>query len=111
MIESQFRQKWIKIVNQASENKCRLLLKRMRVWHTKFLPFTKEQKFVFALIKSKLELIYAEQNTDSNITKLPRADSSDLNWKVLKTEKQIEDEIKKEINDLMRKNKIKDFRK
>ena len=103
MIESEFKQKWIKIVNQASENKCRLLLKRMRVWHTKFLPFTSEQKFVFKLIKSKLELIYAEQNTNKRIIKLPRADASDLNWKQLKTEK----EFDKEISDLMRKNKIK----
>ena len=103
MIESEFKQRWIKIVNQASENKCRLLLKRMRVWHTKFLPFTKEQKFVFKLIKSKLELIYAEQNTNKRIIKLPRADAFDLNWKQLKTEK----EFDKEISDLMRKNKIK----
>ena len=103
MIESEFKQRWIKIVNQASENKCRLLLKRMRVWHSKFLPFTSEQKFVFRLIKSKLELIYAEQNTNKKIIKLPRADASDMNWKTLKTEKQLD----KEISDLMRKNKIK----
>ena len=75
----------------------------MRVWHTKFLPFTSEQKFVFKLIKSKLELIYAEQNTNKRIIKLPRADAPDLNWKTLKTEKQLD----KEISDLMRKNKIK----
>ena len=103
MIESEFKQRWIKIVNQASENKCRLFLKRMRVWHTKFLPFTSEQKFVFKLLKSKLELIYAEQNTNKKIIKLPRADASDLNWKQLKTKK----EFDKEISDLMRKNKIK----
>ena len=103
MIESEFKRRWIKIINQSSENKCRLLLKRMKVWHTKFLPFTSEQKFVFKLLKSKLELIYAEQNTNKKIIKLPRADASDLNWKQLKTKK----EFDKEISDLMRKNKIK----
>ena len=44
------------------------------------IPFTKEQKFVYALCKDRLRYLAQANNPNKNITRLPRADASDVNW-------------------------------
>ena len=98
-----FRQKWIKLINTATEEKCRIFLERMRNIkklqahrnEVNFEPFTSEQKFVYMLLKERLEILAAENNSNFKVTKLPRAEMSDMNWKTLKHEKEIDEEIGK----------------
>jgi len=110
-MNDKFRRKWIKLINTASEEKCRLFLRRMRrskklsahKSEVKFDPFTSEQKFVFMLLKERLELIAAENNRDNKVIKLPRADYEDMNWKMMKTKRQIDQEISIQMNKNKRK--------
>jgi hypothetical protein len=98
-----FRQKWIKLINTATEQKCRIFLERMRNIkklqahrnEVKFEPFTSEQKFVYKLLKDRLEVLAAETNKNLNVIRLPRAEMSDMNWKTLKQEKELDEEIGK----------------
>lgn len=102
-MNSQFKSKWIKLINTADEKKCRLFLERMRNIkklhahrnQVRFEPFTTEQKFVFKLLKDRLDLLAAQSNENINVIKLPRAEMSDLNWKTLKQEKELDEEIGK----------------
>ena len=102
-MNSQFRSKWIKLINTADEKKCRLFLERMRNIkklqahrnEVKFESFTSEQKFVFKLLKDRLEVLAAKGNKNEKVIKLPRAEMSDLNWKTLKREKEIDEEVGK----------------
>ena len=61
----------------------------------KFEPFSPEQKFVFALLKERLEILAFENNSNIKVIKLPRAEMSDMNWKTLKHEKEIDKEVGK----------------
>ena len=102
-MNSQFKSKWIKLINTADEKKCRMFLERMRSIkklqahrnEVKFEAFTTEQKFVFKLLKDRLELLAAESNKNQKVIRLPRAEMSDLNWKTLKQEKELDEEIGK----------------
>ena len=102
-MNSQFKSKWIKLINTADEKKCRLFLERMRNIkklqahrnEVKFESFTSEQKFVFKLLKDRLEVLAAKGNKNEKVIKLPRAEMSDLNWKTLKREKEIDEEVGK----------------
>ena len=85
-MNSQFKSKWIKLINTADETH------RNEV---KFEAFTTEQRFVFKLLKDRLELLAAETNRNLNVIRLPRAEMSDLNWKTLKQEKELDEEIGK----------------
>ena len=44
------------------------------------IPFTKKQKFLYALLKSRLQYLAQVNNPNKNITVLPRADKNDVNW-------------------------------
>ena len=102
-MDNQFKSKWIKLINTADEKKCRLFLERMRNIkklqahrnEVKFESFTSEQKFVFKLLKDRLEVLAAKGNKNEKVIKLPRAEMSDLNWKTLKREKEIDEEVGK----------------
>ena len=102
-MDNQFKSKWIKLINTADEKKCRTFIERMRNIkklqahrnEVKFEAFTTEQKFVFKLLKDRLELLAAETNRNLNVIRLPRAEMSDLNWKTLKQEKELDEEIGK----------------
>ena len=91
-MNSEFKRKWIYRINTSSDSKCRLFLLRLKEQDIN-IPFTKKQKFVYALCKDRLEYLAQKNNTNKNITKLPRAEMSDLNWKTLKQEKELDEEI------------------
>ena len=75
----EFRQKWIQRINSSSDAKCRLFLSRLKKQDIS-IPFTKKQKFLYALLKSRLEYLAQANNPNKNITRLPRADKNDVNW-------------------------------
>ena len=74
-----FRQKWLKIINQSSEQKCRLFLLRLKKQNIK-KPFNSKQKFVYMLCKTRLEYLAQKNNPDKKVIRLPRADATDVNW-------------------------------
>tara|TARA_R100000278_G_C5447974_1_gene156231 strand:+ start:491 stop:805 length:315 start_codon:yes stop_codon:yes gene_type:complete len=78
-MNSEFRQKWIQRINSSSDAKCRLFLSRLKEQDIS-IPFTKKQKFLYALLKSRLEYLAQANNPNKNITRLPRADKNDVNW-------------------------------
>ena len=75
----EFRQRWIQRINSSSDAKCRLFLSRLKQQDIS-IPFTKKQKFLYALLKSRLEYLAQANNPNKNITRLPRADATDVNW-------------------------------
>ena len=79
-MDQYFRRKWIKIINQSDENKCRLFIKRLKQKDIN-IPFNSKQKFVFMLAKTRLEYLAQANNPNKKITRLPRADETDVNWK------------------------------
>ena len=83
-MDQHFRRKWIKIINQSNESKCRLFLKRLKRQPID-VPFNTKQKFVFMLLKTRLEYLAQQNNPNKNITRLPRAEETDVNWKNPKT--------------------------
>ena len=83
-MDEHFRRKWIKIINQSDENKCRLFIKRLKQKDIN-IPFNIKQKFVFMLAKTRLEYLAQLNNPNKKITRLPRADKTDVNWKNAKT--------------------------
>ena len=78
-MNSQFRSKWIKLINSATEQKCRTFLKRLKKQPIE-VPFTSKQKFVFMLLKTRLEYLAQKENSNKKVIRLPRADATDLNW-------------------------------
>ena len=78
-MNSEFRQKWIQRINSSSDAKCRLFLARLKEQDIS-IPFTKKQKFLYALLKSRINYLAQVNNPNKNITVLPRADRNDLNW-------------------------------
>ena len=78
-MNSEFRQRWIQRINSASDAKCRLFLARLKEQDIS-IPFTKKQKFLYALLKSRLHYLAQANNPNKNVTRLPRADASDVNW-------------------------------
>jgi len=78
-MNNQFKSKWIKLINTANEEKCRLFLIRLKRQDIK-IPFTSKQKFVYALLKTRLEYLAQENNPNKNVIRLPRADKTDVNW-------------------------------
>jgi len=79
-----FRQKWLKIINQSSEQKCRLFLLRLKKQDIK-KPFNSKQKFVYMLCKTRLEYLAQKNNSNKKVIRLPRADATDVNWTNPKT--------------------------
>ena len=75
-----FKRKWIKIINQSDEKKCRLFIKRLKQQPID-VPFNSKQKFVWKLLRTRLEYLAQEKNLNKEIIKLPTAEPSDLNWK------------------------------
>ena len=78
-MNSEFRQRWIQRINSSSDAKCRLFLARLKEQDIS-IPFTKKQKFLYALLKSRLEYLAQLSNPNKKITRLPRADKTDVNW-------------------------------
>ena len=78
-MNSEFRQRWIQRINSSSDAKCRLFLARLKEQDIS-IPFTKKQKFLYALLKSRINYLAQVNNPNKNITVLPRADRNDLNW-------------------------------
>ena len=91
-----FRQKWLKIINQSSEQKCRLFLLRLKKQDIK-KPFNSKQKFVFMLCKTRLEYLAQKNNPNKKVIRLPRADATDVNWTKMPVTKTISFEINKEL--------------
>ena len=75
----EFRNKWLKLINTANEEKCRLFLLRLKRQDIN-IPFTSKQKFVYALLKTRLEYLAQKNNPNKDVIKLPRADKTDVNW-------------------------------
>ena len=75
-----FKRKWIKIINQSDEKKCRLFIKRLKQQPID-VPFNSKQKFVWKLLRTRLEYLAQEKNLNKEIIKLPTAEPTDLNWK------------------------------
>ena len=75
-----FKRKWIKIINQSNEQKCRLFIKRLKQQPID-VPFNSKQKFVWKLLRTRLEYLAQEKNLNKEIIKLPTAEPTDLNWK------------------------------
>ena len=79
-MNNQFRSKWIKLINSATEQKCRTFLTRLKKQPIE-IPFNSKQKFVFMLLKTtRLEYLAQKENTNKKVIRLPRADATDLNW-------------------------------
>ena len=78
-MNAEFRQRWIQRINSSSDAKCRLFLARLKEQDIS-IPFTKKQKFLYALLKSRLAYLAQASNPNKNITRLPRADKNDVNW-------------------------------
>ena len=79
-MDQTFKHKWIKIINQSNEKKCRLFIKRLKQQPID-VPFNSKQKFVWKLLRTRLEYLAQEKNTNKEIIKLPTAERTDLNWK------------------------------
>ena len=79
-MDQAFKHKWIKIINQSDTKKCRLFLKRLKQQPID-IPFNSKQKFVFMLIKTRLQYLAQKNNPNKEIIRLPTAEPTDLNWK------------------------------
>ena len=79
-MDQAFKHKWIKIINQSNEKKCRLFIKRLKQQPID-VPFNSKQKFVWKLLRTRLEYLAQEKNTNKEIIRLPTAEPTDLNWK------------------------------
>ena len=79
-MDQTFKHKWIKIINQSNEQKCRLFIKRLKQQPID-VPFNSKQKFVWKLLRTRLEYLAQEKNTNKEIIRLPTAEPADLNWK------------------------------
>ena len=79
-MDQHFKRKWIKIINQSNEQKCRLFIKRLKQQPID-VPFNSKQKFVWKLLRTRLEYLAQEKNTNKEIIKLPTAEPTDLNLK------------------------------
>ena len=79
-MDQHFKRKWIKIINQSNEEKCRLFIKRLKQKPID-VPFNSKQKFVWKLLRTRLEYLAQEKNLNKEIIKLPTAEPTDLNWK------------------------------
>ena len=80
LMDQTFKHKWIKIINQSNEKKCRLFIKRLKQQPID-VPFNSKQKFVWKLLRTRLEYLAQEKNTNKEIIRLPTAEPTDLNWK------------------------------
>ena len=78
-MNAEFKQRWIQRINSSNDAKCRLFLARLKQQDIS-IPFTKKQKFLYALLKSRINYLAQVNNPNKNITVLPRADRNDLNW-------------------------------
>ena len=78
-MNAEFKQRWIQRINSSNDAKCRLFLARLKEQDIS-IPFTKKQKFLYALLKSRLEYLAQLSNPNKKITRLPRADKTDVNW-------------------------------
>ena len=78
-MNAEFRQRWIQRINSSSDAKCRLFLSRLKKQDIN-IPFTKKQKFLYALLKARIHYLAQVNNPNKNITVLPRADKNDVNW-------------------------------
>ena len=78
-MNAEFKQRWIQRINSSNDAKCRLFLARLKEQDIS-IPFTKKQKFLYALLKSRINYLAQVNNPNKNITVLPRADRNDLNW-------------------------------
>ena len=78
-MNAEFKQRWIQRINSSNDAKCRLFLARLKEQDIS-IPFTKKQKFLYALLKSRINYLAQVNNPNKNITVLPRADKNDLNW-------------------------------
>ena len=78
-MNAEFKQRWIQRINSSNDAKCRLFLARLKQQDIS-IPFTKKQKFLYALLKSRINYLAQVNNPNKNITVLPRADKNDLNW-------------------------------
>jgi len=79
-MDQHFRRKWIKIINQSDEKKCRLFIKRLKQQPID-VPFNSKQKFVWKLLRTRLNYLAQENNLNKEIIRLPTAEPTDLNWK------------------------------
>ena len=59
-----FKHKWIKIINQSNEQKCRLFIKRLKQQPID-VPFNSKQKFVWKLLRTRLEYLAQEKNLNN----------------------------------------------
>ena len=80
LMDQTFKHKWIKIINQSNEQKCRLFIKRLKQQPID-VPFNNKQKFVWKLLRTRLEYLAQEKNTNKEIIRLPTAEPTDLYWK------------------------------
>ena len=78
-MNNHFKRRWIKIINQANDEKCRLFLLRLKQQDIK-IPFTTKQRFVYKLLKTRMNYLAQQNNPNKKITRLPRADATDVNW-------------------------------
>ena len=78
-MNNHFKRRWIKIINQSNDAKCRLFLLRLKQQDIE-IPFTTKQKFVYKLLKTRINYLAQQSNPDKKITRLPRADATDVNW-------------------------------
>ncbi len=78
-MNSEFKRKWIHRINTSSDSKCRLFLLRLKEQDIN-IPFTKKQKFIYALCKDRLKYLAQANNPNKKIIRLPRADKNDVNW-------------------------------
>ena len=66
LMDQAFKHKWIKIINQSDTKKCRLFLKRLKQQPID-VPFNSKQKFVWKLLRTRLEYLAQEKNTNKEI--------------------------------------------
>ena len=78
-MNNHFKRRWIKIINESNDEKCRLFLLRLKQQDIK-IPFTTKQKFVYKLLKTRMNYLAQLNNPNKKITRLPRADKTDVNW-------------------------------
>ena len=79
LMDQTFKHKWIKIINQSDEKKCRLFIKRLKQQPID-VPFNSKQKFVWKLLRTRLEYLAQENNFNKEIIRLPTAEPTDMNW-------------------------------
>ena len=84
LMDQHFKRKWIKIINQSNEQKCRLFIKRLKQQPID-VPFNSKQKFVWKLLRTRLEYLAQEKNLNKEIIRLPTAEPCDLDWRRPKT--------------------------